>query len=175
MSAEQWDWDLVNVVTLDKCYMWDWFDCTQGKVPAYEKGRVDGEPCTGQDRWTMQLLLPLSLPKNTAWPIRAWLSHTAAHFSHDSYLRPRYAHLLVGSRCGLGNVIYCRPPVYALQTYGDYQCSPFFNTKPHYGLSRLSVSGPFPSSSFLPFTLVTLVWIHTPARPTVCGGKAKFC
>lgn len=39
---------------------------------------------------------------------------------------------------------------------------------------RLSVSGPFPSSTCLLFTSVTLVRIHTPLRPSVCGGKVKF-
>lgn len=48
--------------------------------------------------------------KTPAWQIRPWLSHTTAHFSHGSCLRPRYARLLDGPFCELSNVIYSGDP-----------------------------------------------------------------
>lgn len=71
--------------------------------------------------------------------------------------------------------MHCRPPVYALHTYGDYQCSPSFcsTTNPqYYGLS--------PPVCFRSFPLLNLFAFHLSHTSEdshtikACEGKVKF-
>lgn len=89
---------LVNVVTLD-------WSVTRLRVPACEDSSLwfDGEPCTGQDRWSKQLL-PSFLLKNPSVTDQAVaLTHNV---SHGSCLRLRYTRLLDALFCASGNEIY---------------------------------------------------------------------
>lgn len=99
----------------------------------------DGEPCTGQDRWTNQLLAP----------VFPWKPQRDGLFSHVSCLRPRYTRLLDGPFCEFGNEIYawdpriCRHMVAINAPFSPFSPSPLPNSMV---CSRLSVLGLFHSS-----------------------------